>query len=517
VIQQSSMRECSMTIVRKVSPIVLAAALILAGFGTGVQAAHLPGNAFDPMDALFQEALRSAPIPGGGYAIVENGKIVHIAAFGRAGPDGRAMTVQTPMFTGSVGKTITALGIHQLVLAGRLDLSAPVTRYLPWFTLATQGAAEAITVQNLLDHKSGLSTQDGQNLARIYQPGLTPEDVARGLKDIRPAAPPGAYAYSNLNYVLLGLVIEAASGQRYGDYLEQHIFTPLDMRHSSISYEEAKADGLASGYRYLFGFPSIYEEPFPTGMVPAGYHIASVEDMAHFLAALSNGGIYEGPHGPVSLLAPDGKPAAKKGYLAVHWEPLQNFHAGRVEGHSGANINANAAIQYVVSRRYGVVVMLNSNPYQAMNIARSAWDIGNDILNLYGGYDLRPRAPSTRTVYLYIDALLLVLLALVVFKAAGLSSWHRRYGRARTEGRRPAAWFLARSLAVELLLPLLFLLGIPVYMQATSSAPFVDAWPVLLLLLPDIGYTLLVVSASLLAIGLFKVWRSGSRNNEMEK
>ena len=94
------------------------------------------GGDFAAVDARVRAAMDASAIPGLAYAVVEDGTVVHLAAFGTAGPDGRAMTPQTPLVIGSVGKSITALAIRQLVEAGRIDLDAPVTRYLPWFTLA---------------------------------------------------------------------------------------------------------------------------------------------------------------------------------------------------------------------------------------------------------------------------------------------------------------------------------------------------------------------------------------------
>lgn len=482
--------------------------LFLAGLHPPVLANQPDDDLFTRLDTSFQAELDSAPLPGGGYAIVEAGKVIHMAAFGTAGK-GRPLTVQTPLMTGSTGKTITALAVRQLILSGKIDPGAPVTRYLPWLTLATPSAAETITIQHLLDHTSGISKLDGQNLQRIYRPELTPEAVARSLKEIDLAYPAGStYEYSNLNYVLLGLVIEAASGQSYSAYLHEHIFVPLQMRHSGVSYEEAEKDGLSQGYRYLFGIPSAYVEPYPNGMVAAGYHFASIEDMAHFVAAISNGGEYEG----VPVLSPDSQTSGQKPYLGAHWETLQGVRSNWSTGHSGANLNYNAAFYYQVSRRYGVVVMLNSNPYQAMNIARSASDICLDILNEYGGYDLLPRAPSTRTVYLFINAVLLLLSGTTLLKAAGLRTWRARFDRSLANGKSSAGWFLTRSLALDLILPVVILVGIPLASVATRSYPFWQAWPNNLYTLPDIGYTLLGVAISLLLIAVSKLAILSKRN-----
>ena len=83
------------------------------------------------------------------------------------------------------------------------------------------------------------------------------------------------YLYANVNYGLLGKIIEAVSGQSYSDYVEQNIFIPLEMDKSSATLENSKADGLIEGYRNYFGIPVAGDPDYPDdsswSIVPAGY------------------------------------------------------------------------------------------------------------------------------------------------------------------------------------------------------------------------------------------------------
>jgi CubicO group peptidase (beta-lactamase class C family) len=91
------------------------------------------------------------------------------------------------------------------------------------------------------------------------------------------------------------LIVEAASGESYSDYIQQHIFDPLEMSHSYTSKAVAQQNGLAMGHRYWFGHP--FPAPhlsIPPGSLPAGELISSAEDMAHYLIANLNGGRYDG-------------------------------------------------------------------------------------------------------------------------------------------------------------------------------------------------------------------------------
>ena len=80
--------------------------------------------------SMFKVRCKHASIPGLAYGIVKDGQVVHLAAFGVTGPSGQPMTTRTPMQIGSVGKTMTALAIRQLINAGKIDLDAPVGRYI---------------------------------------------------------------------------------------------------------------------------------------------------------------------------------------------------------------------------------------------------------------------------------------------------------------------------------------------------------------------------------------------------
>ena len=115
--------------------------------------------------AFIADQVRDTGIPGASLAIVRDGQVSTTAAFGTADSTGRPMTADTPFVIGSVSKPITATAVLQLVDAGKIELDAPVQRYLPDFALATPSAAAAITVRQLLDQTSGLPPAAGDAAA----------------------------------------------------------------------------------------------------------------------------------------------------------------------------------------------------------------------------------------------------------------------------------------------------------------------------------------------------------------
>jgi CubicO group peptidase (beta-lactamase class C family) len=193
---------------------VLAIVALLLCLTPATVGATVPTNTdpdFAAVDAYVEKQVKDLNLPGLALAIVHGDQIVHLKTLGTADPSGRPITTQTSFLLASVSKSFTALAIMQLVEAGRIDLEAPVQRYLPWFRVADADASARITVRDLLNQTSGLSsltgngyftTRDSDNAAQ--------ERFVRGLSTASLSSAPGtAYEYSNANYATLGAIIGA--------------------------------------------------------------------------------------------------------------------------------------------------------------------------------------------------------------------------------------------------------------------------------------------------------------------
>jgi CubicO group peptidase (beta-lactamase class C family) len=327
--------------------------------------------AYTALDAYIEKQMRRLNIPGASLAVVEGNQIVHLRSFGRARPGGEAPAPQTPFFIGSLTKSFTALAIMQLVEKGQVALDAPVQRYLPWFRLADPQASAQITVRHLLNQTSGLPVLPGMaNLADFdNRPGALERQV-RALSALVLKRPMGTqFEYSNLNYNVLGLIVEAARGELYADYIQNHIFDPLEMSHSYTSKPAAEQNDLAAGYRLWFGFPiPVRNLPVPAGSLPAGQLISSAEDMAHYLITQLNEGWYRGRQ----ILSGAGieemhKPAAEinemglsLGSYGMGWIS-QVSGKSRIVSHTGDVPDFAAFMALVPEQKKGMVLLLNAN------------------------------------------------------------------------------------------------------------------------------------------------------------
>ncbi|HZG68401.1 MAG TPA: serine hydrolase domain-containing protein, partial [Herpetosiphonaceae bacterium] len=251
------------------------------------------------IDAFVRDQVERHGIPGLSLALVDGDQIVHLGGYGKADQTGRAVTPQTPFVVASVSKPMTALAVMQLVEAGTVELDAPVQRYLPTFRVADPVASAQITVRHLFQHTSGIPNTACDTRADA----ATLEQYVAELQTVKLAAPVGTrHIYCSGNYNVLGRIVEAVSGQSFGDYMQQQVFAPLEMRHSFASEQEARQDGLAQGYRWVFGRLVPFHERYNTSQLPSGYLISSAEDLAHFLLAQLNGGRF----GSTTVLSPAG-------------------------------------------------------------------------------------------------------------------------------------------------------------------------------------------------------------------
>lgn len=405
---------------------------------------------FAAIDAYVTEQMNNLRIPGMALGIVQGDQIVHLQGFGVADSAGRAVTPQTPFYIASVTKSFTALAVMQLVEAGKIDLDAPVQKYLPWFELADKEASTKITVRNLLNHTTGISGIDGERYW-FSQKGL--EETVRGFNTIQLTQPVGTvFQYCGLNYSIAGLIVEKVSGQSYADYVTQRIFQPLDMRHSYASRMPALADGLSEGYRYMFGRASRYERALPPVILPAGGLIASVEDLSHYAIAHLN----EGRYGDTSILSPQGiaelhTPAISTG--GAHGFDYYGLSStlGTLDGiptiaYAGMLFNFRSDLYLQPGEGWGVVLLANAHGFEQYSQVE---EITGGVIGMLNGKPPVPVSLPISNRFLYWTVLLTPVLQIL-----GISySW--RYWRNKGVGHITLTVILYGGVA------LLWLFGVP--------------------------------------------------------
>lgn len=440
--------------------------------------------------------MKTQRIPGLALGIVRDGRIAYARGFGRADDSGRPVTPRTPFIIGSLAKSFTALAIMQLVEGGKVELDAPVQRYLPWFRVADERASRAITVRHLLNQTSGLSTKTG----RSYQGNGDTSEVAletavRKLKTVELTAPVGTkHQYSTINYSVLGLIVQTVSGRSYESYVQAEILHPLRMRDSFTSEAAAKQHGLATGYRYWFGRPRAAHLPYNRGLIPAGYLISSAADMTHYLLAHLSGGRY----GNASLLSAAGvkelhRPAVKTPKAGTSYG--MGWFVGPINGipaihHQGETFNFHANAVLVPESRTGVIVLMNAENSLDLFLGDRMATIAAGVTSLLEGRE--PDAPPSNTLNFLAYAALLGLLVLqtraIVRSVIALHNRRLRKGRLGPRLRIGLSLALSLTWAVLVLVLVPKQLGLPLLVVAQG--------------LPDLAYALLISGVVALVWGI---------------
>ena len=234
------------------------------------------------VDSLVAAEMRWQRIPGLSLAVVRDGRVVLARGYGMANLEHQVPVKPETIFqSGSVGKQFTATLVMMLVEEGKIGLDDPITRYFP----DGPEAWKAITVRHLLTHTGGTTDYpDDFDFRRDY----TEDELLKRAAGIPLAFTPGdRWSYSNLGYLMLGVLIHKVSGKFYGDLLDERIFTPLGMETARVITEADIVPNRAAGYQLDKGEIKNQDWVAPTINTTAdGSLYLTALDMAKWDAAL---------------------------------------------------------------------------------------------------------------------------------------------------------------------------------------------------------------------------------------
>lgn len=251
--------------------------------------AHTPNPA---VDTFVQGMMKDVEIPGLSLAVMENGRLIYTKAYGYANLE--KATPATPEHRyqiGSISKSFAAVAVMLLVEEGKINLDARISTYLG----AVPASWEPITVRQLLNHTSGMQKDPDDATVRMLEAGqpASKAELFEVAKKITLLAVPGkTYSYSNIGFNILGYIIGKTSGKNYGEFLQERVFGPLNMRDTRVINRNDSLAGMATGY--VKDGTTIKASVLSTGArhllsLAAGGIESSALDMAKFDAALHNG------------------------------------------------------------------------------------------------------------------------------------------------------------------------------------------------------------------------------------
>ncbi len=332
--------------------------LALAGACHAAENPALAATTRAEVDAAVQAALRAKGVPGASIALVVDGRIAYVKAYGLAQVQPpRQATPEMRFGIGSISKQFLAAGLLMLETEGRLNLDDPASKYV-----ADLGPAGCATLRQLLSHTSGLPEYMPHDYVAPAQrvPVQPSQLVLRAARQAQDFAPGERWRYSNTGYALAGLVFEAVAGEPLAEGLRRRIFAPLKMASVIDSDQHALTAGDVTGYSVLgLAAPEPATPMAPGWMFGAGGLAMTAEDLARWSLALIDR----------SLLAPSAQ-------RALESDTRLNSGAGtryglglvvrmigerRVLGHDGGVPGFGSASLVLPDERMAIVVLTNAD------------------------------------------------------------------------------------------------------------------------------------------------------------
>jgi len=209
------------------SAVFLLGGLCPAAFAVATKPASASAS-LGVLDSIVQEAIHDGQIPGAVVLIGHDGQVIYRKAFGERSlePRREPMTVDTIFDLASLTKVVaTTTAVMQLVQRGQVRVNEPVVKYIPEFA---ENGKEEITVRELLTHYSGLP--EDLDLVQPWQGRETALHMAYAEKPI--SAPGSRFLYSDVNFIVLGALVERVSGMSLDAYCQKNVFSPLLMAHT---------------------------------------------------------------------------------------------------------------------------------------------------------------------------------------------------------------------------------------------------------------------------------------------
>lgn len=359
------------------------------------------------IERFVSEWAREENVPGASVAIVDDSGVLYSEGFGTRDRETNApATTETLYGIGSCTKSVTVVGIMQLVESGELSLSDPLDEYLPHLA---DVPGEPVTIHELLCHSSGMPS-DGNLSALITQLTDRGDDDAGmplgGDEDFRRHVEMAAderltdrerFFYYNTGYTLLGKVIEEITGHSYAEYVRAEIFDPLGMNRSCFSKEtfEAESDRMTP-YNHEDGNAVEASLAFDERLYAPGGMLSSVAEMATYLRLYLGEGTVDGR----TLLSPESietmreRHAIRDDYLDERPQGYgygvssEAFLDDDLVAHGGMMGTTTAWFGYLDDAGVGAVVACNTAP------EKHPTAVGKALLALVEGEDPHETVPT---------------------------------------------------------------------------------------------------------------------------
>ncbi len=364
----------------------------------------------DPKLAGLREqwisAIKEIDIPGAAVVVVKDGRVVLLETMGVRDVESKEpVTADTIFYIASCTKSFMAMTVLSLVEEGKVELDAPVKKYLPQFQTADERLSESLTIRDLLCHAKGLDSQP-ITFGEAYSGEMTEDRYWRMMRSARAS---GGYQYTNLHYTLLGRVVHKVTGQSWKDYVETRVCKPAGMTRTTAYASRMFGDA-------DHATPTIYwdrkliaapQRKTDRTMHAAGGMGSTANDLARWMRLHLGGGEIDGERilsekltkemrrrhatteprrSPVPDMFSDG--------YGLGWE-TGSYKNKRFIQHGGGYVGAAALVTMIPEENLGVAVLVNTDGGGSAFCAMATVNVLDRMLEIDPPFDMmsqiRPR------------------------------------------------------------------------------------------------------------------------------
>lgn len=364
--------------------ILLCTVLLIAQLSSEVlRSQNASPTRFDAIVSLAQAKMREHRVPGVAIGIIDNG-VVTIRGFGVTNvEDPIPVTEHTIFPIASISKTFAATAVMRLVEQGKLDLKAPVRKYLPEFRVADEAVSRDVTLWHLLTHTGGWEGQ----VSGPERGEETLKNFLTTITELMQLAPPSAaWSYNNAGFSIAGRVIESVTGMSINRAIRELVFTPLNLAHAGTTAGDFIANRFAAGHLVRGDAAPTLQRPFSpsTSVTAGGIGLCMTDLMTYARFHLGDGTAADGQRvltraNLESMRTPQLAKQSTDDQMGIGWH-LRTIGGLRSASHGGTLGGHILLLEIVPERNFAIAILTNAN---------SGWrliqDVEREALKQYTG------------------------------------------------------------------------------------------------------------------------------------
>ena len=343
-----------------------AGAALLIGLASQPSVAQTSNDPrFDTIASLAEAKMKEFGVPGVAIGVLNNGVATTRGLGVTNVEDPLPVTVHTVFPIASISKTFAATAVMRLVEQGKIDLHAPVRKYLPDFRVRDEAASREVTVWHLLTHLGGWEGQ-------VSGPDRGTETLKNFVEsstvtDLMQVAPPGAaWSYNNAGFSIAGRVIEAVTGAPINRAIRDLVFQPLGLEHAGTTTGEFIVQRFAAGHFTRSGTATLQRPFVPSTSVTAGGVGLCITDLLSYARFHMGDGTAVGGERVLKretlelMRTAQAHKQSTDDDIGIAWH-LRNVGGVRTASHGGTLSGHILLLEFVPERNFAIAILTNSN------------------------------------------------------------------------------------------------------------------------------------------------------------